>query len=209
MNEEKRKQKKKLEEIKQKRLLEREEEKLRKQEEKARKKEEKELTAKKQKAEKELLSKKRLFNNPDHSIKLMNVIFDEEVEKLDFYTEFIKEIEKSDFKYSVTSQLIPQSITWNRNAEDYYINENQEVCSIEKIVDENQMVIIWSPEEIVTHISNDTLTSAISNITSIIPNKQITLVIYKIESYFKNMKNQKDKEPGKLHLNCKNVINLL
>lgn len=197
MDEEKRERKRKQEEAKQRRLQERAEEKIRKDEEKAKKKADKERIAKIQRAEKELNSKKRLINNPDHSIKLMKLNIDKDLEKFDFYSNFLREIDKNELKYTVESQVIPQSITWTRNAEEYYINENQEVCSFERTVNEHQMIVIWSPEEIVKHVANDTFISAIRNITSIIDDKNITLVIYKIEDYFKSIKNQKVKEPGK------------
>lgn len=193
MDEEKRKQK---EEAKQKRLQEREEEKLRKQEEKARKKADKDLLVKKQKAEKELISKKRLLNMPEHSMKLMKVIIDQDITKFDFCCEFKKEAEKNNLNYVIEPQILPQSITWSRSAEEYYINDDQEVCCFTKTVDENHVVVVWTHEDIVNHISNDTFISTLSNYKSFVHNNKLTLVIYKIENYFKYSKNHKNDEPG-------------
>ncbi|OXU26272.1 hypothetical protein TSAR_002468 [Trichomalopsis sarcophagae] len=169
------------------------EEKKRKQEERQQEKLRKQEEAAKQKALKELNKKNRLQFNPENSLKSMKILFDEEIAKYDFYTDVLRNAEEYEVQYNVQSQLIPKSITWNRKVEDNYINDKHEVCSTAKQIDEDQLMIIWDAKETVNHISNDTFISAISNVKSLLPDKKLTLVMYKIESYFKYIKSIKDR----------------
>ena len=123
----------------------------------------------------------------------MEIRFDEEITNFDFYTEFLKTAQESEVKHSVKSHLVPNSITWKRKVEENYLNEKHEICSNIKIVNENQIMLIWDCEETVKHIHRGTFVSAISNTKSLVSDKKISLVMYKIESYFKHMKTVKDR----------------
>ncbi|XP_058800500.1 crossover junction endonuclease EME1-like [Phymastichus coffea] len=167
------------------------EEKKRKQQEKQQERLRKKEEAARLKAEKQLHAKNRLVIKADYSMKMMEIIIDNVIQSLDFFTNFLKTVEDTDIKYKVQSQVIPKSITWNRTVEDYYINDQHEVCSRTKIVNEDHVLVIWDHEETINHMANDTFISELSIIKSRMPAKNLFLVIYKVETYFKFRKNAK------------------
>ncbi|XP_014212150.1 crossover junction endonuclease EME1 [Copidosoma floridanum] len=126
--------------------------------------------------------------NPKDCMKSMEVIIDEGVKKYDFFNDFSRTATENELKYSIKSQLIPNSITWKRRAEVIY---DEKEVNIE-VVDENQLVIIWDCEETIKHVSENTLIPAISNIKSMMPCQQISLILYKTQGYFKYSKSAKD-----------------
>lgn len=180
--------------------LQREAEKRRKEEEKIRKKEEREQERirkqreqAKQKALKQMNSKNRLNFDPDYSMKLMKVILDEELENSDFFTDFIKSTEETEMTYDVQSQIIPKSITWTRRVEENYVNDMNEVCSNSRIIQENHVMIIWDCKETVQHVVDGTFTTAINNIKSLVSDQKLYLVMYKVDDYFKFLKQKKNR----------------
>jgi hypothetical protein len=146
----------------------------------------------KQKVMKQLNLNNRLKNNPDYKLKLMEIIFDKGIKNYDFFSQFLKHAQVNDLKYKVQSELIPNSMTFYRNIENHYVNEKNELYSNLQTINENHVVIIWNSEETIKYIFNNTFTSTISNIKLLIPNKKLSLIIYKIDNYFKYLKSVKD-----------------
>lgn len=138
-------------------------------------------------------SKNRLNTTPDECLKSMHVSLDEGIERFDFFNEFVRDAAENAVKYRVESQLIPKSITWRRKVEESYVNEKHEVCSTTQTVDENQLLLVWDCEETVKHVSDNTLNTTVGNIKSLLPDKELTLVMYQMESYFQYTKNMKNR----------------
>lgn len=169
------------------------EEKKRKQEEKQQERLRKKEEAARLKAEKQLHAKNRLVIKADYSMKMMEIIVDNEIQNLDFYINFLRAVQETETKHKTQSQIIPKSITWNRTVEDHYINDQHEVCSSKRIVNEDHVIVIWDHEETIKHMSDSTFVSEISNLKTLVPGKNLFLVIYKVEPYFKFIKNSKDR----------------
>nr|XP_012222936.1 PREDICTED: crossover junction endonuclease EME1 isoform X2 [Linepithema humile] len=89
---------------------------------------------------------------------------------------------------NLDQELIPNSITWRRNIEENYIDEDNEVCVRKGTQMEEFAIIIWSSYETVTHVAEDTFCASISNITTLLPNYSITLVVFGMEEYFAYLK---------------------
>ncbi|XP_011504232.1 PREDICTED: crossover junction endonuclease EME1-like [Ceratosolen solmsi marchali] len=147
----------------------------------------------KQKLLKKLNKKNCLNNNADHKLKLIEIIFDEEIKNHDYFDHFLTYAEENCIKYNVQSQLIPKSITFSRYIENHYINKENNLCSNIENVNEKHIIIIWNCKEIIDHIFDNTFISVISNIKLLVPDRKLSLIIYKIGSYFKYLKSIKDR----------------
>ncbi|XP_014235937.1 crossover junction endonuclease EME1 [Trichogramma pretiosum] len=167
-------------------------EKKRKQEEKQQERQRKQEEAARQKALKQLNSKNKLSADPEHCLKLMEINYDHEIMSSDFFIDFLQTIAESKIKHSVQSQIIPNSITWKRTEEQNYLNDSNEICTKSITIDECQTIIVWNCKEAVKQVYENNFLNTIKKIKCLLPKKKITLVIYKIEDYFKYSKNLKD-----------------
>lgn len=94
-------------------------------------------------------------------------------------------------KFNVTTELIPNSITWQRNVEENYIGEDNEICTKRNMQKEKYAIVIWSNYEAVKHVAEGTFCMSISNSKDLIPDYNMTLVIYGMEEYFVYRKKKK------------------
>lgn len=150
-------------------------------------------TLAREKALKAIEKKKSKEIKPGECIKFMEVNLDRGIDDRNgnFRTEIESVLQNANVKFNVTTELIPNSISWRRNIEENYIDENNEMCVRKSIQIEEFVVIIWSSHEAVTHVARDTFCAFISNIKTLLPNYSMTLVIFGMEEYFAYRKKQK------------------
>ncbi|XP_012222934.2 crossover junction endonuclease EME1 isoform X1 [Linepithema humile] len=143
-----------------------------------------------EKALKAIEKKKSKEMKPGECIKFMEVNLDQGIDDRNgnCRTEIESMLQNADVKFNVTTELIPNSITWRRNIEENYIDEDNEVCVRKGTQMEEFAIIIWSSYETVTHVAEDTFCASISNITTLLPNYSITLVVFGMEEYFAYLK---------------------
>lgn len=152
-------------------------------------------TLAREKALKAIEKKKSKEIKPGECLKFMEVNLDKGIDnRFTFRTEIESILRNADVKLNVTTELIPNSITWRRNIEENYIDEDNEVCVRKNIQIEEFAIIIWSSYEAVTHVANGTFCASISNIKTLLPNYSITLIIFGIEEYLAYRKKQKSNE---------------
>lgn len=141
---------------------------------------------------------------PGECIKFMEVNLDEGIDAIVFQGEIESALQSADIKVNVTTELIPNSITWRRNVEEEYIGEDDEVHTKRTIQMEEYAIIVWSNYEVVKHVTEGTFCTSILNSKALIPSYNITLVIYGMEEYFAYRKKQKsDRNPGNKGSRCK------
>lgn len=183
------------------------------------KKEEKIQQMMKERALKTIAIKKSKNIKPGECLKFMEVVIDKNIENFSYITDIISTLLNTNLQYSIKSQFISNSITWKRNIENHYVNENNEICTITNIENIDQILIIWNWDETVIKIANDSFCTSISDIKSLLPNYKIILVIFGIENYFtykmqgKNSdksetKNKKQKTNTKNNLEYKNFVEI-
>ena len=137
-----------------------------------------------EKAEKALEKKKMKNIQPGECLKFMQVNIDYAMENCDFIALLFEQLRGYQISWKIESLHVPNTITWTRTKEEYYINENNTIgTKTEKIV-EKQMIIVWTWNEAVKKIKDGSFTVEIENIAVIMFDKQLTLVIYGMGTYF-------------------------
>lgn len=120
-----------------------------------------------------------------------------------FRGEIESALRNAGIKFNVTTELIPNSITWQRNVEEDYVDEDNQVRTKRSVQTEKYAIVVWSSHEAVRHVAEDTLCTSVSNNKDLIPNYNMTLVIYGMEEYFAYRKKQKsDRNPGSKGSKC-------
>ncbi|XP_050448865.1 crossover junction endonuclease EME1 isoform X1 [Cataglyphis hispanica] len=172
------------------------EERLKRQQERAR-----------EKALKAIEKKKSKDIKPGECLKFMEVNLDRNIDIFAFRTEIESVLQSADIKINVTTELIPNSITWQRNIEKNYVGEDNEVHTNKSIQPEEYIIVIWSNYEAVKHVAEGTFCASVACNKSLIPNYNMTLVIFGMEEYFTYRKKQKTDQSSKSkgsRLNSKN-----
>lgn len=140
---------------------------------------------------------------PGECMKFMEVNLDEGIDTVAFRGEIESTLRNADIKFNVTTELIPNSITWRRNIEEEYIGEDNEVHTKRIIRVEEYAIVVWSNYETVKHITEGTSCTSVLNSKALIPSYNITLVICDMEEYFAYRKKEKsDRNPGSKGSRC-------
>lgn len=150
-----------------------------------------------EKALKAIEKKKSKDIKPGECLKFMEVNLDRNIDAFAFRTEIESALQDADVKINATTELIPNSITWQRNIEKNYVSEDNEVHSNKSVQTEQYVIVIWSNYEAVKHVAEGTFCTSISHIKSLIPNYNMTLVIFGMEEYFTYRKKQKTDQNSK------------
>ncbi|XP_012278183.1 crossover junction endonuclease EME1 isoform X2 [Orussus abietinus] len=163
-----------------------------------------ERAAKQQEAAKEKALKTIAIQNlknmqPGECMKFMEVIIGEDLINEPFYSDIISKLRSSELLFTVKSQVIPRSVTWKRTAEEYYVDSDNSICTKSRVLDEDQIVVIWNWDEAVTKVANGDLCASVATMQASIDKKKLTLIIYGIEEYFKYQKSCKKKSDGNKH----------
>ncbi|KAL6262881.1 hypothetical protein P5V15_005670 [Pogonomyrmex californicus] len=134
---------------------------------------------------------------PGECIKFMEVNLDRHIDTFVSREEIESALRNVDIKFKITTELISNSITWQRSVEEDYIDEDNKVRTKSSIQIEEHVIVIWSNYEAVKHVAEGTFCTSISNSKDLIPSYSMTLVIYGMEEYFTYRKKQKsDQNPG-------------
>lgn len=134
---------------------------------------------------------------PGECIKFMEVNLDRGIDAVASRGEIESALQNADVKFNVTSELIPNSITWQRNIEEDYIGEDNEIRTKRSIQMEEHVIVIWSNHEAVRHVAEGTFCASVSSSKALIPSYDMTLVIHGMEEYFTYRKKQRsDQNPG-------------
>lgn len=141
-------------------------------------------TLAREKALRAIASKKTRDMKPGECIKFMEVNLDQGIDGFSFCTEIRNVLRDADVRFNLTTELIPNSITWRRNIEESYVDENNEVCARRSMQIEKYTIVIWNNHETVKHIADGTFCTTILNCKTLISDHNMTLVIFGIEEYF-------------------------
>ncbi|XP_017889722.1 crossover junction endonuclease EME1 isoform X2 [Ceratina calcarata] len=131
------------------------------------------------------IAAKRLKNlRPGECMKFVEVVLDEGIENSAAFAVIINTLMEANVQYSINTELISNSITWKRNVEHSYVNEDNQICTVSDIERVNQILLIWNWDKAVTEVEAGSFSASISSIKSLLPNSNIILVIFEIEDYF-------------------------
>jgi len=134
---------------------------------------------------------------PGECLKFMEVNLDQGINAVALRGEIESALQNAGIKFNVTTELISNSVTWQRNVEEDYIGEDNEVRTKRSVQIEKYAIVIWSSYEAVRHIAEDTFCTSILSNKDLMPNYNMTLVIHGMEDYFAYQKKQKSgRNPG-------------
>lgn len=150
-----------------------------------------------EKALKAIEKKKSKDIKPGECLKFMEVNLDRNIDAFALRTEIESVLRSADIKINVTTELIPNSITWRRNIEKNYVGEDNEVHASKSIQAEEYVIVIWSNHEAVKRMAEGTFCASVLHNKSLIPNYNMTLVIFGMEEYFAYRKRQKTDQSSK------------
>lgn len=140
---------------------------------------------------------------PGECIKFMEINLDRGIDVITSRGQIENALRNAGIKFNVTTELIPNSITWQRNVEEDYVDEDNEVRTKRSVQTEKYAIVIWSIYEAVRHVADGTFCASITNSKDLIPSYNMTLVIYGIEEYFACKKKQKsNRNPGNKESRC-------
>ncbi|KYQ46282.1 Crossover junction endonuclease EME1 [Trachymyrmex zeteki] len=128
---------------------------------------------------------------PGECIKFMEVYLDRGIGSVSSREEIESALQDAGIKFNVTTEIIPNSITWRRNVEEDYISEDNDVRTRRSIQTEEYVIVIWSNYKAVKHVAEGTFCTSVSDYKALIPNYNMTLVICGMEEYFAYRKKQK------------------
>ncbi|KAK2584392.1 hypothetical protein KPH14_006776 [Odynerus spinipes] len=151
----------------------------------------------KEKALKTIAAKKLKDIRPGECMKFMTVILDKCIKEYTFYSEILTALSDFSISYNFISHIIPKSITWERNIEESSIDENNKVCTRTKKQTEKYIIVIWQWSEAVEKLIANTFCSIISSIRILLPDYNMTLVIFGLEQYFTYHKKKKKSHNNK------------
>lgn len=171
---------------------EKEQEKMAKKAEKEREKLKKKNEIAKQKGLKNIMALNRKKSNSEYCFNLINVLIDKSMSQFDFFPDLCQTLNESSIKFTLVTNSISNSILWERTHEDYFLDDDFEVCTKKTLIKESHLLVIWNCNEIVEHLHNCTLNIAIESIKSEEHNKKLIFLIYGIDKYFTYLK-QKNK----------------
>jgi len=143
---------------------------------------------------KAIMLKKSKDMKPGECFKFMEVNLDRGIDTFIFQEEVKDILQNADIKFNIIDALIPNSITWQRNIEEHYAGEDNEVYTKNNIQAEKYIIVIWNNHEAVTHVAKGTFCASILNIKSLISNYNMILIIFGMEGYFAYQKKRKSNE---------------
>ncbi|CAD1475138.1 unnamed protein product, partial [Heterotrigona itama] len=139
---------------------------------------------KREKALKAIAAKKLKNIKPSECMKFIEVTVDEAIANFTCITDVTDTLRDAEVKCTVKTKFISNSITWKRNIENSYVNDDNEIHTITDVEKVSQILIIWNWDEVATKVTNGDFCTSIANIKCSLPDYKITLVVYGIEDYF-------------------------
>jgi len=130
---------------------------------------------------------------PGECFKFMEINLDRGIDTLTFQ-EVKNILQNADIKFNIIDALIPNSITWQRNIEENYVGEDNEVYMKNNIQTEKYIIVIWNSHEAVMHVVKGTFCASILDIKVLISNYNMILIIFGMEEYFAYQKKRKSNE---------------
>ncbi|XP_043269900.1 crossover junction endonuclease EME1 [Venturia canescens] len=134
---------------------------------------------------------------PGECLKFMTVHLDKDLEDIASYSEIIDVLRSYEILWDYESQPIPNSITWTRKVESYHMNDRNHICEETINQDENQILVIWTSDETVQKIKDETFIPSATSIATMFPEKKMSLIIYGMDDYFERSKKSKKQKSDK------------
>jgi crossover junction endonuclease EME1 len=130
---------------------------------------------------------------PGECFKFMEINLDRGIDTSTF-REVKNILQNANVKFNIIDALIPNSITWQRNIEENYVGEDNEIYMKNNIQAEKYIIVIWNSHEAVTHVAKDTFCASILDIKVLISNYNMILIIFGMEEYFAYQKKRKSND---------------
>ncbi|KOX80287.1 Crossover junction endonuclease EME1 [Melipona quadrifasciata] len=160
----------------------------------------------KEKALKAIAARKLKNIKPNECMKFIEVTVDKAIANFTSITDVTDTLRDAEVKCTVKTKFISNSITWKRNIENSYVNDDNEICTVTDAEKVSQILVIWNWDEVATKITNGDFCTSVSSIKCSLPNYKITLVVY--EKYLQLSKHSCDISRKQLetHLNEIQII---
>lgn len=145
-----------------------------------------------EKALKAIAARKLKNIKPNECMKFIEVTVDKAIANFTSITDVTDTLRDAEVKCTVKTKFISNSITWKRNIENSYVNDDNEICTVTNAEKVSQILVIWNWDEVATKVTNGNFCTSVSSIKCSLPNYKITLVVYGIEDYFAYREQEKN-----------------
>ncbi|XP_015121045.1 crossover junction endonuclease EME1 [Diachasma alloeum] len=161
---------------------------------------------KRAKVEKIVAKKYQRNIQPGECMKLLQVDFDKELSEFDFYHESQLLLKNANVKTQNISLIIPSCLNWIRFVEVNTIDRNNEINTMMREESQQDVMVIWNWDKTVKKIYNQSFQESLTDITTIITDKKLSLIIYRMEGYFSYHRDDSGKK--KLEITYSNIDEL-
>lgn len=129
---------------------------------------------------------------PGECLKQLTVEIDENFFNTEYGPPLVQSLRETNLKCK-TIQSIRNSITWKRE-EQFLEMENRKPKIRINIIDETELIIFMDSNQVSNLVATSTLQQYILEQKTLAGNKMITIALFGLQKYFKNLKSQKGKK---------------
>ncbi|XP_011298554.1 uncharacterized protein mms4 isoform X2 [Fopius arisanus] len=137
-----------------------------------------------EKAEKLVAKTCRKNIQPGECMEFVRVNFDEGIGEFDFYQESVSLLEDANVRTQKIPLIIPNYVNWTRFTEIHTIDNNNQVNTGITEETHGHVMIIWKWNEVVEKIHGQVFTESLVNISKILQDKKLIVILYQMKGYF-------------------------
>ncbi|KAK3919507.1 Crossover junction endonuclease EME1 [Frankliniella fusca] len=131
---------------------------------------------------------------PGECLKWVTTTLDTGLLNSDYSGELLSALRACEVEYKVEECIIPCSVTWERRIQTVHVDDNMVVQKKTTIQTESTVLIMWVWNKLIEKVHDNSLQKALEDITALLPDKDVTLVVFGLEDYFRFQKTQKRRD---------------
>lgn len=125
---------------------------------------------------------------PGECLKYMQVCLDQKLLNAEYGGEILVSLQSAEMQYNIQSNPVPSSVFWTREVQEHFVGDDMKVHVRSRKEEEEEMLIVWTWDEVITLIHTRELTNHIKSMQLMVPRKKLTLVVYGAREYFRHKK---------------------
>lgn len=138
-----------------------------------------------EKALKKAYNEAKKAQRPGHCLKYIRTLLDQNLLTEEYSGDILLSLQNAEMMYEIQPQLFPKSVLWAKLVNEYVCDDDMKITASEKFKEEALTLLIISAKEMVDLVKENKLRVHIRGISSLYVNKRITLVIYKLQEYYR------------------------
>lgn len=146
------------------------------------------------KALKQATSEIERAKKPGECLKWVTTILDTGVLNSEYSGELLTALRASEVDYKVEESIIPCTVSWERRIQTVHVDENMVIQKKITTQSETTVLVMWMWNKLIEQVHENSLHKAIEEIAALLPDRDLTLVIFGLEDYFRFQKTQKRRD---------------